>query len=461
MIQQRRSVPHATVVLAQSEWMEAEYEDAIERLLGYLRSWPDDLATRLGAGMYLIERGRYREAIVQFERALKIDPGNLPAEAGIAEALEMKGDADRARRRLMPFLRSGRETAAMARIAARLEAREGHTDEVLSLVARHVDQAATSPFLRRQLYFIGAAALERAGRYAEAFVMYGQANRVERPAWDPQEEERMVERTAELLSRERLASVRKPDLDATGIVFVVGRPRSGSTLVERIIASHPNAVAAGEVPALVKVVAEMASLIGSEHSYPDCLQDLTESHLPMLGQAYIDRIRRGRRKGCVLTDKHLYTWRFLGLIEWMLPGARIIDLRRDAADNCFSCYASPLGPRFPFSYDLEHLGRSHRAYERMMEHWHNVMTVPILRVRYEDIVADQEGESRRIVEFCGLPWNDACMAFHKDSRGTAGSVPAAPTLSYDQVRRPIFDSSIGRAARFGALVDPLMRALAR
>ena len=348
----------------------------------------------------------------------------------------------------------------MARVLARVAAKDGNVEEVVRLTQRHATDESGHRFYRSQLYFLCGTVLERAGRHAEAFAAYSEANRIfSRGTFNPDEEDAFVDEVIEVFTAQRLASLPRAGVDASRMVFVVGRPRSGTTLVERIIASHPDAHAAGETPALNKIALELPLLTGAERGYPHGAAHLDADTISAPGRAYLDRVLSRSLHAKIVTDKDLVTWKYLGLVELCLPGARIIDLRRDPMDNCLSCFASPLGHSLAYSADLEHLGRAYRAYARLMDHWRRVLSTPILSVRYEDIVADQETWSRRLIEFCGLPWDERCLEFFRDSRGTVNSVPAAVTLSYDQVRRPIYDSSIGRAARFGALLEPLAHAL--
>ena len=230
-------------------------------------------------------------------------------------------------------------------------------------------------------------------------------------------------------------------------------PRSGTTLVERIIDAHPTAHGGGELDAMSIIADGLAGEIGSTLAWPDCARDLDASEVARLGARYLDALRGLAPDAQRVTDKQLGNDQAMGLAQLLVPGARLIACERDPIDTCFSCFAQPLAPTLhPYASDFESLAAMYRLVERIMAHWMDTLDMPRMTVRYEDLIDDQEAQSRRIIEFTGLGWHDDCLEYHTKGK-------AAHTLSYDQVRRPIYRSSIGRAERFGAHVAPLVEAL--
>lgn len=457
VLRQQRDEPAALFQLAQITWEEAEHDEAISILKRLIAKHPKFTPGRLLLGRFLTDRGRFREAMTQFERVMKANRDHPDAIAGLAHALEMRGDHGRARERLEPFIRSGTETPEMARVHARIAMHEGNYSDVVAIADRHSTDEAASLFQRSQLLYLAGQALEKSGDFQRSFAAYREANELRRGEFDPQAEAAEIDATIEAYSREMLNALPRAQTDSSQLVFIVSRPRSGGTLVERILSAHPDVVAAGEVPLLVKIAADMGFQISSTMAYPRCIADLDQDDVNRLSQSYLDAMGKLARRAKRVTDKHLYTWRHVGLIELLFPKARIIDLRRNAVDNCLACYMAPLGRRFPFSHDLTHLGLSHRQYQRLMEHWHAVCQVPMLSLQYEELVNDPENWTRRLVEFCGLPWDESCVRFHEQK--SQWNPTAAPTLSHDQVRQPIYTSSVGRAAQFEAFIEPLRSAL--
>jgi hypothetical protein len=236
-------------------------------------------------------------------------------------------------------------------------------------------------------------------------------------------------------------------------VFIVGMPRSGTTLIEQIVASHPDVTGAGELSALRHVV-------DAHGMFPEWLAALSDGPgeaaarvLEQLGRDYLARTVPLARGGARLVDKMPGNFALAGLIALMLPGARIIHTRRDAVDTCLSCYTKLFGGDQPFTYDQAELGRFYRAYERLMAHWRALLPPErFIEVDYEAVVDNVEYEARRLIEFLGLPWSDACLNFHQDRR-------VVRTASANQVRRPIYGTSRGRWRAYAAYLGPLLGAL--
>lgn len=229
-------------------------------------------------------------------------------------------------------------------------------------------------------------------------------------------------------------------------------PRSGTTLVEHILASHSRVYGGGELSDLRRLAGGLNKLSPTGHDFPDGVADLGPKDLHRLGRTYWEAVRRRAPDAPHVTDKAPGNFRYLGLIHLMLPRARIIHCVRNPVDTCLSCYKLLFVSGQNFSYDLVELGRYHRLYTRLMDHWRAVMPGRILDVRYEDLVAAQERETRRLLEFCGLPWEDACLSFHTTRR-------LVKTASATQVRQPIYKSAVGSWKRYARHLGPLLESL--
>jgi hypothetical protein len=230
-------------------------------------------------------------------------------------------------------------------------------------------------------------------------------------------------------------------------------PRSGTTLVEQILASHPKVFGAGELPDIAKAVARLSGTDGAPQGFPEVVSSMTGEQLRQLGASYVSAIQALAPKAERITDKMPNNFRLAALIHLALPNARIIHTRRHPVDTCLSCFSLLFAGDHPYSYDLAELGRYYRAYEALMEHWRDILPEGVmLEVQYEDITADLDAQARQIVAHCGLEWDDACLAFYKTQRPVR-------TASAAQVRQPIYRTSVGRWRPYKDLLGPLIEAL--
>jgi hypothetical protein len=231
-------------------------------------------------------------------------------------------------------------------------------------------------------------------------------------------------------------------------IFVVGMPRSGTTLVEQILASHPAVHGAGELTLFEGIA---ASVCGG--SYPGSTESLTPQHIVAAGYDYVQRVAALAPEAGRIVDKLPGNFLYAGLIHLALPNARIVHCRRDPVDTCLSCYTKIFDGARNCTYDLRELGRYYRHYERLMDHWRNLLPPDrFFEIGYEAIVADLEGEARRLLDSCGLSWNPACLSFHRTRR-------PVKTASAAQVRQPLYPSSVGRWHRHARHLEPLLAAL--
>jgi len=288
---------------------------------------------------------------------------------------------------------------------------------------------------------------------ARAFNYFSQGNALKRQEvpYDEAATLGVMERTREVFSAGMMAAAGGQGDPSVEPIFIIGMPRSGSTLVEQILASHPQVYGAGESREFHHLVNNFAP----GRSYLDAVTDLTGPELQRFGELYLTRVRPADSTPARITDKLLINFLYAGLIHLALPNARIIHTRRDPADTCLSCFTKLFSVGQYFSYELGELGRYYRAYQRLMDHWRSVLPSRVLiEVDYEAVVADPETQVRRLLAHCGLDWDPACLDFHHSER-------AVRTASAVQVRQQIYGQSVGRWRKYAPFLQPLLRELGR
>ncbi|MHC4208547.1 MAG: tetratricopeptide repeat-containing sulfotransferase family protein [Planctomycetota bacterium] len=444
----------ALAILGQVAFAQNRLEEAAAHMLEAAAVRPDDPFPYLLLGEIRTFQGRHDEAVAHYDEALRLNPEHPAATAGKADTYEKSGRRDKARALLRPLVERGRETAHQAVIQARLDLHDRNHDAVIELVNRHIERGdATGSILQNMLHHLGQA-LERTGRYDEAFAAYERSNRAVAAPFELATWLSPIDSLIESFSPQRFAAVPRASHGAQQPIFVLGMPRSGSTLVETILGAHPDAAAAGELAAMQELINSMPLDIGSTLPYPACLEDLDQADADTIAGRYVDQLRQAGGQAQRIVDKYLNNYLHLGMLAVLFPEARIIHCRRHPLDTCFSCFQTPLSPAtHPYACDLRHLGAVYVGYERLMAHWRDVLKIPMLEVRYEALVADQEGMTRRLLDFCGLAFDEKCLRFYEGDR-------VVLTASYDQVNRPVYSSSVGRYRNFEPHLGPLKTALA-
>lgn len=307
---------------------------------------------------------------------------------------------------------------------------------------------------RLHLSFALGKALGDQGSYEESFASYraGNAIRREQFSYDPGEIAAEVAQVERVFTRDLFAARTRGGTPAGGPIFVVSLPRSGSTLVEQILASHPLIEGTEELYDLERIAVELGGGLSSS-AYLDKIADLRPAELQALGDEYLRTTQRYRQTSRpFFTDKMPSNWKLVGLIRMILPDARIIDVRRHPLGCGFANYAQHYNWGINFSYDLKDIGRFYNAYVRQMAHFDHVCPGLVHRIFYEDLIEDLEGEVRRLLAYLGLPFDEACLAFHENKR-------AVHTPSSEQVRRPINRDGMSTWRNYEAWLDPLKEAL--
>lgn len=294
------------------------------------------------------------------------------------------------------------------------------------------------------------------GEYTRAFEHYLEANRLKRAGieYDEARQARFFRDFIRYCNAEFLRAHAGTGAASELPVFIVGMSRSGTTLVEQILGSHPEVHGAGELHFLRRCLRVELGPTDSDDELPARLASLDAAGLRRVGERYAAALAELAPAARRITDKLPGNMALVGLIHLTLPRARIIHCVREPLDTCVSCFSKLFTTGHAFSYDLRELGRFYRLYQELMHHWQTVLPLGrMLEVRYEDVVADMEGQARRLLEFCGLPWNAACLRFHENRR-------TVRTASLAQVRQPIYSGSVGRWRRYEKYLAPLQEALA-
>lgn len=406
-------VMDAHILLVSSLISRSRLAEAETAISDALVRWPDNATILSYRGSVRLAVGDRDGALAVLRRALDLDPECLPAHSYFASA---DGDMDD----------------------------PAHIDTIESILAR--DQL--QPYEAASLLFAVGRRCMKLKRDEDAFGHFNKANagRRETLAGLGRTYDKVAE---ESLVNDLIRGFGENSFDGPGgsssdtPVFIVGMPRSGTTLVEQILASHPKVFGAGEL----SLVSHAAMRLHNEVGFPR--RPAPQSELDEIASAYLASIKNLGGGASRITDKMPANFRYLGLIAQLFPKARIIHTRRDPMDTCLSCYMQDFQlAGNAYTYDLDWLGHFYELYLKLMDHWRLVLPTPILEVDYESLVADQESESRRLVEFLGLEWDESCLDFQNTER-------AVVTASLTQVRQPIYTSSIGQWRRFEKQLKPL------
>jgi tetratricopeptide (TPR) repeat protein len=435
---------HAAIEAGQPEKAEVLLRKA-------LRASPDH-AQLLGNLVAALEpQDRLVEAVAVAERCAATHPELAAAHYTLGVVLQFSGDLARATACFRRTVELEPKNAAAWCDLALAKRFDDRADPDLAALRALVGKLPAGGEQRIALHFALGKALEDLGDFDASFEHYARGNRQMRAriSYRREELQRLVDGTLAAQGPEYLhAGVSTLASDAAPIL-IVGMPRSGSSLVEQILASHPRVAGVGEVPDLAVTI---NTHVANPAARGETVAGWSAEEHARLGRAYVERLRRRAPDAQRVVDKFLINHLHVGFVHRALPNARVVHCVREAADNCFSCFKVRFASPVHFTYDLDELGHTYREVMRLMEHWHRHLPGRILDVRYEDLVADQEAETRRLLAFCGLEWDAACLRFHETRRRVSSA-------SATQVRKPLYESSLGQWRNYERHLAPLLAAL--
>lgn len=400
--------------------------------------------------------GNFDEAMGVYEELLEAMPGNPGINLTYGHALKTVGRQDDAISSYRRAYQAKPDYGDAFWSLANLKTYRFSDDELAQMKTREASPQVSLED-RYHLCFALGKALEDRGQYGDAFAYYERGNRLKRDELRYTSERLSDEmrRQRELVSADVLGRLAGAGCQALDPIFIVGLPRAGSTLLEQILASHSQVEGTMELPNILTLAHKLdrRRAVGEEPEYPANLAELSAEDVTRFGEEYIRDTRIYRKAGTpFFIDKMPNNFRHIGLISMILPNARIIDARRSAMGCCFSGFKQLFAEGQEFTYGLKEVGTYYRDYVQLMNHWDQVLPGKVLLVRYEEVVADLESQVRRLLDFCGLPFEEACINFHQTER-------AVRTASSEQVRQPIYKSGVDQWENFSEYLDPLREVL--
>ncbi len=426
---------------------------AAEKLDRALQLEPNNVEIAMELGGTLTDLGDRQNAEKLFRKLLAVRPDDPEILHWMGICREAQGDFGEARTYFERALASKPDHVYARFHLATLNKGKAEDSDIAHLEELAAREDLPAADRATALYGLGDIHDAR-HEFDKAFASYEAANQVMGGAevFELDKRTAYVEQLKRVYGPELFAAKADIGDESTLPIFVLGMPRSGTTLVEQILASHPQVEGAGELREMGYIVQNLPQLVGGDLPYPDCIAALDRATAQEIANAYLAQLRECSADALRVTDKLPNNFQRIGLIHLLFPNARIIHCKRDRLSTCWSCFVQNFGDGQVFSYDLGNVGRYYRLYEDLMNHWHTVLPGLILDVKYEDVVANLERESRRIIAHCGLDWDPRCLDFHMTERPVV-------TASYQQVRQPIYTSSLDRWRAYERYLDPLKEAL--
>ncbi len=445
---------HAHNLIAACFWIQKRNDEAGAAARDALRIDPDDVFAQAILAAHHFIAGRMGEAETAARRVIALDPAFAQGHVILGSIMASWGRSAEARACFENALDLDPDSPE-----AIYELVHASTSHATAGFAAHIEELLTArlrPDRKAVLHFSLGQICDRLGDYPRAFENYAAANELagRKSSFDAAKWTDSIDRLIETFSPDFFSGRAGFGSESRRPVFIVGMPRSGTTLVEQILASHPEIAGGGELPALPELINGLPRRIHSSRQYPEAVRDMTRKSARALAGDYLAALDAVDPDSARVTDKLPQNFLGLGHIALVLPQAAIIHCRRNPLDTCLSCFFTNFIHDLSFTHRLEDLGAYYRGYRRLMDHWRKVLPVPMLEVDYEELVENPEDVSRRLVAHCGLEWDGRCLQFHETER-------AVGTASVWQVRQPIYASSLARWRNYEPYLKPLLEALKR
>lgn len=450
-LQLRADSPAALLGMARIHQEGDRFSEAERFALRAAELSPDNPEAAVTLGVIYVHTGEADKAYDCFDRVLKQEPDSTTALHGMAQLYQETGQFERAEELLNKALTHANDKTRI-RYHLALARKTTDNDENMAALLAESKQPQTAGSRNSLLLNMGLGkCYEDLADYETAFPYFMEGCRIKRSQFEytTTMNNGRFDKIKSALNQVTIERLKGAANNSSRPVFIVGMPRSGTTLTEQIIASHPDVYGAGELYDLQKIIDSS----DDQHLFPDNLATLSNNQLTSWGKQYISALHERNSLASRVTDKMPSNFLLLGLIHAMLPNAKVIHVLRHPLDTCVSCFTKLFHRGQKFTYDLEELGQYYVQYQLLMEHWKQVLPAnSFLEVQYEELVLDNEAQTRRLIDYCDLEWNKACLEFHKTDRPIR-------TASINQVRQPIYTSAINKWQRYEKFLGPLIDAL--
>ncbi|HEX2138547.1 MAG TPA: sulfotransferase, partial [Woeseiaceae bacterium] len=432
-----------------------ELDAALEQVEKLLRAEPANPNYLILKGTILVRRGDHRPALEIYERILADYPRHAGAHLNYGHTLKTVGRLDEAIAAYRTSIGLSPDGGEAYWSLANLKTFR-FTDEDVERMRAELAVEGRDPEDEAHLAFALGKALEDRAEYEESFTWYERSNAVrgKHHRWDPKVNVFDTARQMKALNGDFFAARQGWGCTAADPIFIVGLPRAGSTLLEQILASHSQVEGTAELPDIIAISRRLGQKTrrNPASKYPEILKELTPEAARSLGEGYLESTRVQRSGKPFFIDKMPNNFQHIGLIHLILPNAKIIDARRHPMGGCFSCYKQLFARGQNFTYDLDKLGRYYRDYVILMDHWDAVLPGRVHRVQYEQMVENTETEIRRLLDYCGLEFEEQCLRFFETER-------AIRTPSAEQVRQPVYRAGLEHWRHYERHLGPLKKAL--
>lgn len=447
------------VVLGQSLISQGKDAEAIHVLDAAVEADPGSYKANYVLGNILTKSGRYDNALCCYRKAASIRPDDEYAIGAQAHVFERRGELDKAFSLLEPYIKSGSVHVGIVMPFAELSMQMENPKEAIGLLEQILLQNVLDLQTSSEIHYKLGKLLDNAEEYDRSFGHYKKANEITCKLVTQIQDLDAIDNQAERIAsrvdncgREFWKTVQKSGNESLRPIFIVGMPRSGTTLLEQILASHPDVYGAGELMAIEEIARSLSAGNQYQLSYPMGLAEVSRQSLGQCAARYLRQLDEFSSTAQRVVDKCPHNFMHLGLISTLFPKAHIIHIEREPLDTCTSIYFQLFTPQHAYACDLSRLAKYYGIYRKLMAHWNEVLDIPVLNIQYEQLVAEPERVTHSLVEFCDLEWHDGCLEFYATKRDVN-------TPSYGQVRQPIYNKSVCRWKHYKAHLHPLIDTL--